>query len=81
MEPKSTDPVTRPAHYVGAFTGKECKDFMRDIAGDANMALFWRLSAIKYLYRADRKQATRQDLEKAKRCLEYALECMSEVPQ
>lgn len=72
----ATDAVERPSHYVGAFTGKECKDFMQDIAGAEGMVLFWKLSAIKYLYRTGKKDDALQDLRKAHRCVGYAIEAM-----
>jgi hypothetical protein len=75
-EDMTSDPVEAPAHYVAALseTGVEMKDIMKALGWKQG---FYRGSSLKYLMRAGRKggpEDERQDLQKAIRCLEIALE-------
>lgn len=55
------DPVNSPAHYAHP-TGVECKQITYDLPT-------WLGSAIKYIWRRDRKGAPIQDRQKAIECL------------
>lgn len=55
------DPVNSPAHYTHP-TGVECKHITYDLPT-------WLGSAIKYIWRRDRKGAPIQDRQKAIECL------------
>jgi hypothetical protein len=57
------DPVTRPAHY--AATGIECIDAIRSALGDEGFMAYCRGNAIKYMWRATRKNNEAQDYAKA----------------
>lgn len=58
------DPVHSPEHYTHP-TGIECKEITYDLPT-------WLGSAIKYIWRADKKGRPIQDREKAIECLNYA---------
>lgn len=80
VEGDGTDPVTNPSHYAG--DGKvSCMDAAASMAANYRgvrvMPAYWCLSALKYLFRAPRKNGT-QDLLKAKRCIEYAIDDIRE---
>lgn len=55
---KDHDPVNHPSHYTSHPSGIECIQVTRHMTFNIG-------NAIKYLWRADHKDATIQDLEKA----------------
>lgn len=57
------DPVHNPSHYTSGSV--ECIDAIRSALGDYHFAAYCRGQAIKYLWRADKKENYRQDAEKA----------------
>ena len=79
IPPSASDPVARPQHYEGATV-----DAMTAIASCVNAqprmtrdgrevtpsALAWLWQAMKYLWRAFRKNG-QQDLRKARQCIDY----------
>ena len=72
------DEVRAPGHYAG--DGKiACMDAMRSMLAGYGRALrgdyeavFWAVCAFKYLWRWPLKGGV-QDLEKARRCIDYAI--------
>lgn len=79
--PLPPDPVERPSHYAG--DGKvECMDAMASMAAGYDRAdvpaaeSYWCITALKYLWRWPLKNG-RQDLLKARQCLEYAIDVMA----
>ena len=77
-----SDPVDAPDHYAG--DGEvDCMRAMRSMAAGYDSAevpsevSYWCLTAIKYVWRAPLKHGA-EDVRKARRCLEYALEAMGE---
>lgn len=70
-EPNDRESVQNPGHYIRG--GMECQDAMRAIVGGKGMEIFWRLSAIKYLWRYDLKDYDNGIL-KAIKCLELLLQ-------
>lgn len=76
------DPVKAPAHYAG--DGEvSCMRAMRSMAAGYDEAevpagvSYWMISALKYVWRAPLKNGG-QDVRKAIRCLEYALDAMGD---
>lgn len=66
------DMVEHPLHYI---SGKyECIDVMQDVFGDKAVENFCLLSAFKYLYRCQYGDSYKDDLKKAKRCIEMIIE-------
>ena len=68
------DPVRHPDHYAGH--GVECKDALASAmygADVSNIGAYWWGCAFKYLFRFPRKGG-RQDLEKAKQCIDFLIE-------
>lgn len=64
QEPHMThDPVNHPSHYT--FGGIECIDAIHASLGDEGFIAFCRGTALAYVWRAGRKNATSQDLAKA----------------
>ena len=57
------DAVNRPAHYT--HRGMECIEEMRVVFGDEATAIFCKLNAWKYRYRAGEKDDAEQDLQKS----------------
>jgi len=57
-EMKNHDPVNHPSHYTSHPSGIECIQVTRHMTFNIG-------NAMKYLWRADHKDATIQDLEKA----------------
>jgi len=57
------DPVNRPTHYTGAWI--ECIDAIRAALGDEGLVLYCRGAAMKYMWRAGKKDYDVQDLRKA----------------
>lgn len=80
VEEDAADPVTSPSHYEGD-GNVSCMEAMASMAanyrGVRAMPAYWCLNALKYLFRAPRKSGT-QDLLKAKRCIEYAIDDIRE---
>jgi hypothetical protein len=62
-DPPPADPVERPAHYAEAPI--EAIDAIRAALGDEGFVAYCRGNAVKYLWRAGKKDATGQDLRKA----------------
>lgn len=63
--------VEHPDHYGAGHGGLQCIEAMLQTFGkDATMA-FCKLNAFKYIWRSDHKEKEVQDMEKAKRYLEY----------
>lgn len=69
-----SDEVKAPSHYMG--NGIECLEAMKSMMHEAPLTPFegflWG-AAFKYVWRWPFKNG-RQDLEKAKRCIDYLLE-------
>lgn len=57
------DPVTRPTHY--AATTIECIDAIRSALGDDGFLAYCRGNAMKYVWRATRKNDEGEDYAKA----------------
>ena len=64
------DPVYKPYHYTQG--GIECIDAMVEAFGEYQTAVYCKLNAFKYLWRADLKSPD-QDLEKAIWYLKFAI--------
>ena len=63
--------VEHPDHYGAGNGGLQCIEAMLQTFGkDATMA-FCKLNSFKYIWRSDHKEKEVQDMEKAKRYLEY----------
>ena len=63
--------VEHPTHY-GAGDGKiQCIEAMLQTFGKEQTKAFCKLNAFKYLWRSDHKEKEEQDMEKAKRYIEY----------
>ena len=71
------DPVNHPAHYTSGPI--ECIDAMRAALGDEGFVSYCRGAAIKYAWRAGRKDATAQDLRKGAWYLTRAAQVLDEV--
>lgn len=65
-----SDPVNRPAHYVGDI---ECIDAMEAAFGPEAVRTFARLNAFKYTWRAQQKGKEEEDIRKAIWYLRYSL--------
>ena len=65
------DPVYKPFHYTQG--GIECIDAMVEAFGAHQTAIYCKLNAFKYIWRADLKEDTRYDLEKAIWYLQFAI--------
>ena len=71
-EPTAGDPVNAPSHYcVG---GYECWEVMQAVFGDEAVYHFALCNAFKYMWRAGKKDDLLQDLKKAAKNLEKAIE-------
>ena len=57
------DPVNHPSHYNQGPI--ECVEAMRSAFGDADVAIWAKIAAFKYLWRAGHKDHTDIDLAKA----------------
>ena len=62
--------VENPNHY-GANDGYQCIEAMLQTFGKQSTMDFCKLNAFKYLWRSDHKDKEQQDIEKAKRYIEY----------
>lgn len=72
MEEIKPDNVNHPAHYeVG---GYECEKVMEAVFGKAEVAVWSKLNAFKYLWRCDHKGKTDEDIGKADWYLKKYLE-------
>ena len=67
-----SDPIN-PDHYKDE-DGKECWEAMVEEFGKIDTFTFFRLNAFKYRFRAGKKGPKEEDLKKAIRCEELALE-------
>lgn len=61
-----------PSHYIG-HNGIECHQVQRAVLGQAGMGAYWHGCAIKYVFRAIRKNGA-EDIKKAIRCLQFWLD-------
>lgn len=59
-----------PSHYTA--DGIECHAVQRGVLGPEGMRAYWHGCALKYLFRALKKNG-REDIQKAIRCLEFWL--------
>lgn len=72
---QQADMVNHPAHYT--WKARECKDIQRDMVdGLSGMTASYMTNIIKYLYRVGHKDTVRQDLEKAKKNIDFMIEEM-----
>lgn len=65
-----------PDHYLGE-NGIECHHSQRAIVGAAGMKAYWTATALKYLWRWERKNGV-EDLRKAQRCLQFLIDLQTE---
>lgn len=65
-----------PCHYVSA-TGLECHQAQRAIVGADGMKAYWTATALKYLWRWERKNGV-EDLRKAQRCIKFLIDLQTE---
>ena len=73
---EQAEQVNHPAHYQGS---TECIDVMQDAFGRDRLMDFCLVSAFKYLYRCEKKQATpAEDIRKADWYLQKWLELSEE---
>lgn len=63
--------VEHPNHYGAGNGGLQCIEAMLQTFGKAATMDFCKLNAFKYIWRSDHKDKEIQDMEKAKRYLEY----------
>ena len=71
-EPVAGDPVNAPSHYSAG--GYGCWDVMEAVFGPEAVYHFCMLNAWKYMWRAGKKDDLLQDLKKAAKNLEKAIE-------
>lgn len=69
--------VNHPSHYQGSI---ECIDALHAALGDEGILSFCKANAMKYLWRAGKKEgnSVKQDLEKAAWYIEYAIKLLTE---
>ena len=72
MSQSNDDAVRSPAHYAG-HTGIECREALASMVGRESAADHWVATAVEYLWRW-REKAGVQDLRKAQRCIDFAIE-------
>lgn len=72
------DMVNHPPHYQSE-SGIECIDAIRAALGDAAFVAHCRATAVKYLWRADKKGRTIEDIEKAIWYLQRAVLVQREI--
>ena len=65
-----------PNHYLGE-NGIECHQAAQAIVGAAGMKAYWTATALKYLWRWERKNGV-EDLRKAQRCLQFLIDLQTE---
>lgn len=73
---KQADMVNHPPHYTSGSI--ECIDAMRSAFGDSQVAVYCKINAFKYLWRADQKNGF-EDLKKAQWYIDKCLEIIREV--
>lgn len=72
---QQSDMVNHPSHYT--WKARECKDIQKDMVdGLSGMTASYMTNIIKYLYRVGHKDNVRQDLEKAKKNIDFMMEEM-----
>ena len=59
-----SDMVNKPKHYQG--NGMECREAIKGMLGRQGFIAYCRGNALKYLWRAQKKDNCAEDLEKAK---------------
>ena len=59
-----SNPINKPAHYIG-INGIDVIGFAEDQFSDEELKGFYRINAIKYLTRYDKKGTPEEDLQKA----------------
>lgn len=64
--------TVNPSHYIG-HNGIECHQVQRAVLGQAGMGAYWHGCALKYLFRAIKKNGA-EDIRKAIRCLQFWLD-------
>lgn len=69
---QSPEGSINPSHYVG-HNGIECHAVQRAVLGQAGMGAYWHGCALKYVFRALRKNGS-EDIKKAIRCLQFWLD-------
>lgn len=65
------DIVEHPNHYGAGKDGLQCIEAMLQTFGKQATMDFCKLNSFKYIWRSDHKEKETQDMEKAKRYLEY----------
>ena len=63
--------VEHPDHYGAGNGGLQCIEAMLQTFGKEATMAFCKLNSFKYIWRSDHKEKEVQDMEKAKRYLEY----------
>ena len=63
--------VQHPNHYGAGNEGLQCIEAMLQVFGKTSTMDFCKLNAFKYIWRAKNKGKETEDMEKAKRYLEY----------
>lgn len=63
--------VEHPNHYGAGGNGLQCIEAMLQTFGKQATMDFCKLNSFKYIWRSDHKEKETQDMEKAKRYLEY----------
>lgn len=71
------DMVNRPPHYTNG--GIECIDAMKATYGTENLAVYCKIAAFKYVWRADHKNGI-EDIKKAVWYLHKYVELMEGKP-
>ena len=68
---QNLDIVEHPNHYGAGSDGLQCIEAMLQTFGKQATMDFCKLNSFKYIWRSDHKDKETQDMEKAKRYLEY----------
>ena len=63
--------IEHPEHYGAGNNGVQCIEAMLQTFGKEATMNFCKLNAFKYIWRSSHKGTEQQDLEKAKRYIEY----------
>lgn len=71
------DLIDHPSHYQSK-DGVECIDAIRAALGNASFVDFLRGQVLKYIWRADKKDNFKEDIQKAQFYLDKILEVLSE---
>ena len=68
---QNLDIVEHPNHYGAGNGGLQCIEAMLQTFGKEDLMAFCKLNAFKYIWRSKHKNKEAQDMDKAKRYLEY----------